>query len=157
MTRARRSINLDTLGVCASTLCLVHCMAFPLLVTATAFLSGDATATGGAGDCGTTSTNYWIHAGLLGAVAPIGMTAWGCGYRRHRDASILILGGIGLLLLVGALLFGHHMMDGRGEQILTLSGSIAMVSAHLLNRRRCDCPHACESQASTPLAWNAKS
>ena len=154
MMRGQRTVNLDTLGVCASTLCLVHCMAFPVLVTAAAFFSSDGGATSEASLCGNTPLGYWIHAGLLGAVAPIGMAAWGCGYRRHRDSSILFLGSVGILLLIGALLFGHHMMDGRGEQVMTLSGSIAIVGAHLLNRRRCDCSHACSQTDSVAMDPN---
>ena len=29
-----KKLNLHALGVCASTLCMVHCLAFPLLLTA---------------------------------------------------------------------------------------------------------------------------
>jgi len=134
--------NLDALGVCASTLCLVHCLAFPLLVTVATFFTADSLTATEASICGQTPLDFWIHAGLLAAVAPIGMTAWGLGYRRHRDSSILFLGVVGVGLLVTALLLGHHLMDGQGERVMTLAGSIAIVSAHVLNRRQCQCSEA---------------
>ncbi len=134
--RAEQRINLDVLGMGASTLCVVHCVAFPLLIAAIPVLgSSDTTAQG----CAGTPLDFWIHFGLLAAVIPVGVTAWGLGYRRHKDPGILFLGFVGVALLVAALMFGHHLMDGQGERILTIAGSIAMVSAHLLNRRQCRC------------------
>lgn len=99
---------------------------------------------GGVGDnghavCCSTPTDFWIHVGLLATVAPLGIVAWGAGYRHHRRLGVLALGLAGVLLLSGALLFGHHVLGGRGEQVLTVAGSICMVSAHLWNRRQCRC------------------
>jgi len=134
--RAEQKINLDVLGMGASTLCVVHCVAFPLLIAAIPVLGSSETTAQG---CAGTPFDFWIHFGLLAAVVPVGVTAWGLGYRRHKDPGILFLGFVGVALLVAALMFGHHLMDGQGERILTIAGSIAMVSAHLLNRRQCRC------------------
>ena len=82
----------------------------------------------------------------------IGMTAWGLGYRRHKDPGILFLGMVGVAFLVAALMFGHHWMDGQGERVLTIAGSIAMVSAHLLNRRQCRCDKVRYGQEPYTLA-----
>jgi len=175
-------LNLDAWGMCASILCMVHCLAFPLLLAAlplwkfgaddappssdspvsSATLSSLASAQsplhctdpeccakaathGGRASgmdqaaCCSTPTDFWIHIGLLAAVAPLGIVAWGAGYRRHRQAGVLALGILGVLLLSGALLFGHQWLKGRGEQVMTVAGSLCMVTAHLSNRRQCRC------------------
>ncbi len=121
----RIRINLDAVGMCASTLCMIHCLVFPLLLAAMPLLSmsnaNDAETAGAmmsppadsrssvidgfedracchaaqgavqpvAGDeayaaCCSTPTDFWIHVGLLAAVAPLGIIAWGAGYRNHR-------------------------------------------------------------------------
>ncbi len=148
-------LNLDALGIFASTLCLIHCLAFPLLAAAGAFFfaadSMFVAKTSAGSLCGVSPVDFWIHTGLLGAVAPFGVTAWGLGYRRHRDANILLLGMIGVGLLITALLFGHHLMDGQGEPLMTLAGSIAIVAAHLLNRRQCRCGRSLESRNQLAL------
>lgn len=180
-------LNLDSLGMCASTLCMFHCLAFPLLIAALPLVrlsadepsnnvddlnSGrssrgdvlasspkvgslqDACATlecceraagiGGADGndnaaCCATPGDFWIHVGLLSAMAPLGLIAWGTGYRKHRKRGVLCLGLSGVALLAGALLFGTQLWGGRGEQVMTVLGSVCMVSAHLWNRRQCLC------------------
>jgi hypothetical protein len=173
--------NLDALGMCASTLCMIHCLVFPFLLAALPMwkLSADGgdrnvavtrTDSGvvapmlvpaqgfeqgycpppenaegsifASASCCSTPTDFWIHVGLLAAVAPLGIVAWGAGYRRHRQIGVLGLGLVGVLLLSGALLFGHHLLGGRGEQVMTVAGSICMVGAHLWNRHHCRCCQA---------------
>jgi len=181
ITSAERNItvkkffNLDALGVCASSLCMVHCLAFPLLLAALPFLTirteaqeseaaahadvadccaEHACCANQAGDsaaCCSTPTDFWIHVGLGATVAPLGLIAWGAGVRRHRGWGVLLLGGCGVLLMVAALFVGQHILDGRGEQIMTVAGSICMVTAHLWNRRKCKCCQT-SSPASNPQA-----
>lgn len=153
--------NLDALGMCASTLCMIHCLVFPLLLAALPILqlsaddghpvaastATDASALTLAGSepaascaaCCATPADYWVHVGLLATVAPLGIVAWGMGYRHHRRTGVLCLGVFGVLLLSSALLFGHHLLGGRGEQVMTVAGSLCIVSAHLWNRRQCRC------------------
>ncbi|MBC8355439.1 MAG: MerC domain-containing protein [Planctomycetes bacterium] len=173
----RIRLNLDALGVCASTLCMIHCLVLPLLLAALPLwsLSGNdhvsnaatplaassstaaycvdgecrseqviaaSDAQGGEEACAaccSTPLDFWIHVGLLATVAPLGLVAWGVGYRHHRRLGVLALGAFGVLLLASALLFGTQLFGGRGEQVLTVTGSICMVSAHLWNRRQCRC------------------
>ena len=174
-------INLDALGMCASMLCMLHCMAFPLLLAAlpmwklkaseandstgrkpvvvdshslvatspiqcsdqkrcaTASVGGGGKANDRRATCCSTPTDFWIHVGLLAAVAPLGLVAWGLGCRHHGRWGVLGLGLAGVLLLSAALLFGQQFLNGRGEQVMTVLGSICMVSAHLWNRRECRC------------------
>lgn len=173
----RIRINLDALGVCASTLCMIHCLVLPLLLAALPLSSltggeqetlassfGAASSSAAAccvdeecsldqdaaprnagisdeacAACCLTPLDFWIHVGLLATVAPLGLVAWGAGYRHHRRIGVLALGTFGVLLLSTALLIGNQLFGGRGEQVLTVIGSICMVSAHLWNRRQCRC------------------
>ena len=172
-------LSLDALGMCASTLCMIHCIALPLILTVlpmwkltatesdgdiervtarsreltTTDLSSDCSeqecceaeaAIGGENSkrpasCCSTPTDFWVHVGLLSSVAPLGLVAWGMGYKRHHQFGVLCLGLVGILLLTGALVFGTQLWGGRGEQVMTVMGSLCMMSAHLWNRRQCRC------------------
>jgi len=179
----RIRFNLDALGMCASSLCMIHCLIFPLLLAALpllnlSFRDRDSEAANVATSlqpppslasadeccaedtccpesqtavpqadndhsaCCSTPVDFWIHVGLFIAVAPLGLVAWGAGYRQHRRLGVLALGLTGVVLLAGALLFGTQLLGGRGEQVMTVLGSICMVSAHLWNRRQCRCCRA---------------
>lgn len=177
-------INLDSLGVFASALCMVHCLLLPFVLTGLAMVGtyaksnptelttqvvghveGDASEIKGCeledccGDrcesemavaasestqCCSTPTDFWIHVGLLGAVAPVGIIALGFGYHQHRQVGALAVGLVGVFLLTAALMFGHQLLSGRGEQWMTVSGSLCMVSAHLWNSRRSHCCSPCQ-------------
>lgn len=189
----RFRISLDTLGMCASTLCMLHCLALPALLmalpvwsalmepVATAEASADGGSERGATeaycaaaccaetDAHTTATSQettvaaccatpggrWFHLVAFATVAPLGLTAWGFGIRRHRRAGVIALGMLGVLLVGGALLFGHELWEGRGELAMNLAGGLCMISAHLWNRRACSCCHgrdAASDPASDALA-----
>ena len=170
----RLQFNLDAIGVCASTLCMIHCFALPFLfallpmwdLTASdsemrrdtqAATAANANSTGtthvcchapkcGSGSsgaenatCCSTPMDYWIHVGLLATVAPVGAFAWGAGYRQHGRAEVAGLGAAGIVLLTGAVLLGVPVLGSRGEQMVTVLGSICMVSAHLWNGIPCRC------------------
>lgn len=145
-TETADSLRLDALGVIASTLCVVHCVSLPLIITLVPVLGS--TQLAWETDCAASPFDFWIHATLLSAVVPIGITAWLLGYRRHHDVGVLFLGFVGVAFLIAALIIGHHWMEGQGERLLTIAGSIAMVSAHLLNRRQCRC-HSAQRQDRT--------
>lgn len=199
----RVRMNWDAFGVCASTLCMVHCLAFPLLlalVLPQRGLEGNArgakipisnsvdnpasrktgrcdtrdvtaaeAAANGAGarslpccenegccavaaknpdadgglaaaaGCCSTPSDKGIHAWLLGAVASAGLIALISGYQRHRHWAVIALGLTGIVLLAAALFVGPDVLSGRGEQTISVLGSIGMISAHFWNRRQCRC------------------
>jgi hypothetical protein len=97
--------------------------------------NGETTATSGETACSSGCCDFWFHLGLLAAVVPLGLVALISGQRKHGKWRILLLGLTGMLLMTVALLWGHQWMNGRAERWLTVSGSVAMVSAHLLNHR----------------------
>lgn len=106
--------RLDGLGIALSALCLVHCLALPLLATgALAWAASER-----------------VHAGLTVALCAVVIAVAVPGYRRHRRAAVpaLLVGGVALL--VAAVVAGE-----AGETALTAAGSVALVAGHVLNLR----------------------
>lgn len=102
-----------------STLCVVHCLALPLLLTAAPLLS-----------------LHWLeeqhfHWVLLVLALPLSMVGLWQGFRRHASWLVPSVGAIGLGLMVYDLLPAHE------EHIhgITLTGVILVAMAHALNIR----------------------
>ena len=114
--------GLDALAMLFSGLCLIHCLALPLLVAALPLAASSLVAD--------ERFHQWL---LLGAV-PTSVIALGWGWRRHRDSLVAWLGIIGLLLMVFAA-FGIQigLLDARGERVLTVIGAVLLAIAHLRN------------------------
>ncbi len=105
----------DGVGVAASCLCLIHCLAFPLLIAA---LPALATVVG---------KGEAFHFAILGVAIPSSLFALWVGRGRHRSPLPLTIGLIGLTLLSLAVL-------GQVPEIAgTVAGSILLVTAHIAN------------------------
>ncbi len=123
----------DHAGVAVSTACMVHCIALPVLLV---FLPGLAVLVPSAES---------VHLALVAVLVAVAAAAFVPGYRRHRRRAVLALAGLGLALVtVGAL---AHGLGEWVETALTVSGSIVLTSAHLLNRRACP---RCDEHALPP-------
>ncbi len=121
----------DKTAICLSLLCVLHCIALPLLLillpaaSSIAFLDDEK-----------------FHLWLVFAVAPISIFAVAMAYKHHRQVKIMMINIIGIFFLIGALTFGHDLFAGKGEVVLTLIGSVMIVYSHLINfreRRRQAC------------------
>lgn len=117
--------RLDSLGVLLSGICIVHCLALPLLLMVLPFLGGSLL--GGHG----------FHEWLLMAVLPVSLVALGFGYRRHHDVHVLWLGGSGLALLAFAT-YGHPLfgLPEGWERLISIVGGVIHAGGHILNFRR---------------------
>ncbi len=134
--RLRRLLTLDGLGVLASTLCLVHCLALPLLAGALPFvLQGSSDAHHHHHHHGHEhAAGISLHIVLFLAIAPIALIALGRGYLHHRRGAIPLLGACGLALL------GLGMSVGGPLEIaLSVVGSIGLAAAHLWNHKSLPC------------------
>ena len=112
---------LDGLAVCASIVCMVHCLALPLLLAA---LPAIATWF----DPGET-----FHVAVLAFAVPTSALALIGGWRLHHAIPPMILGASGLVLMTLGIVFG-----GRAaiETMLSVSGSLMLAFAHVANWRR---------------------
>ncbi len=108
----------DLWGQALSLICLVHCIATPLVLMLAPALAG--------------FMGSWHPLLLVGVVAT---AAWAFipGYRYHRNAAVLLLALGGVALLATGVTFFHDSF--RAETAMTMSGAALMLTAHWKNRR----------------------
>jgi hypothetical protein len=121
------TLSMDTLGIVASTLCLIHCAAMPLVITflpilGLRFLEGHAA--------------HYVLAGFVIAFALLAIVP---GYLKHRKTSVLLamLAGVGIVLLAT---FGAGRLFAENLELpLITAGNLIVVVTHLRNRGLCKC------------------
>ena len=114
----------DYAGIAASALCLVHCVAAPLLVLAFPVL-------------GLGGQHHAFHDLLLAAVTVPVLLALLPGYLTHRDPLVLPVGLLGLGCFLAAVFFVGPRYGQGAETVLAVMSSLLLVSAHLRNHRGC--------------------
>lgn len=111
---------LDRAALTGSAVCMVHCLALPLLI-AVAPASSAVLAI-------PESFHRWI---LLLAV-PMAIVALIAGHARHAGKWPILVGGLGLALMgIGAFL----VPEGLAETAITVVGSVLVAGAHIGNWR----------------------
>lgn len=104
----------------ASLLCLVHCLALPLLLLLLP------------GVIGLFAQSDAFHYLALAFVVPSAFAAFWLGYRRHRSLPPTLLGLGGVICLVIALL---PRLAESDELWFTVAGSLLLVTGHMMNWR----------------------
>lgn len=117
-----RRMSMDRVAVMLSAVCLLHCLAIPLVVLVLPALSSLL--------LGSETLVHWL---LLGLAVPISGLALWVGYVRYRNLGSVLLGTAGLLLMFLAV---THVFGRAPEVPLTLIGVALVACAHLLNMRR---------------------
>ena len=120
---------LDGAAVVLSALCLVHCLALPLIVIGVPFLAQFA--------------EGHLHLQMLVVVLPLSTLALGIGFRRHRDSRILSAGIVGMLLLIIGATVAHAQLGLIADRAFTICGSLTLATAHYFNSIRAQA--ACDS------------
>lgn len=116
-------VNLDTLGIVASAVCLVHCLAMPFVMLAIPAVTAEMLA------------SDYTHMVLAGAVTAFCLLAIVPGYMRHNNKAVLglMLAGLALVLTATFLL---HLLGHEGLELPIISvGNVLVVFAHVRNRR----------------------
>ena len=116
---------LDRVAISASTLCAIHCLCLPLILTALPAL--------GVTFFGQES----FHVALLWLVIPLSVVALTMGCSKHKNWVVGLLGLVGLTLLIIAAAFGHDLLGEPGERIATLAGAVFIGVGHFSNYRLC--------------------
>jgi hypothetical protein len=115
----------DLCAVSSSGLCMIHCLATPVLliflpVLGASILSGDG-----------------FHAAILWFILPTSLVALILGCWRHKDRYVAVLCAIGLAVILVAARFGDALFGEIGERILTTAGSVILISGHFRNFSLC--------------------
>jgi hypothetical protein len=128
LMRRALAIPADRLGIWASTLCIVHCIVTPVVlslsVVSAHFLPSEER----------------THRTLALLIAVLGVLALIRGYRRHRRVRVVLFMGIGLAFIFAGAYWGDRLPSHGMEVVITFVGSCFMIAAHRLNHTFCnDC------------------
>ncbi len=110
---------LDGFALSASALCMVHCLALPLLLAVLPALTSR-------------FSGPWFHIVMLMVAIPTSVIALVGGFRRHHLLWPLFLGATGLTLMAGGVMFEGRFIVETG---MTVFGSAMLASAHIMNWR----------------------
>ena len=109
----------DLSGIFFSGLCLIHCIAPPILLASTSLWI----------------TSEWVHTAFLVILIPIAVFASRRALRPPRKLWIVIMLHAGLVFLGLGIVLGHDM--GEAVEIgLTIIGSVMLIVSHIANSHR---------------------
>lgn len=117
----------DTIGICLSALCLIHCVALPFLI---AFFPYFAPQIFG-------HENFHIF--IIPFIITISLIAFLPGYMSHRSKTPFFIAITAIILISLGVFAGHTSKNVYWENGLTILGSILMITAHIKNRKICGC------------------
>jgi hypothetical protein len=117
------SRHFDRIAIALSAVCLVHCLAVPVVVAVLPIAAI------------TIGESQHFHGLMLWLVVPTSFAGFSMGYRLHRRAPIVGLGAIGVVILSVAAIYGHSVWPVRLEVAVSVAGSLILGSAHWLNFR----------------------
>ncbi len=110
---------IERAAISASALCLVHCLALPLVLAALPALSN------------VLALPESIHVWILLFAVPSSLLALFSGRARHGASYPIAIGVVGLsALAIGIMPFAHQI-----ETYVTVTGSLALAGAHIQNWR----------------------
>lgn len=110
----------DGAAIGASMLCLIHCLALPVLIALLPALAGLLAVPEG------------FHLAALAFALPASALALATGYRRHGLILPALIGASGLALLGWGALGGHDLAIETG---LSVIGSLTLAAGHVWNWR----------------------
>ncbi|MDA7786224.1 MerC domain-containing protein [Gammaproteobacteria bacterium] len=122
----------DKFAMTLSMVCLVHCLFAPSLIILTySFMAMSV-------------DSELVHKLILLITVPVSLFALSLGYKNHSTMNFIVLGIIGLLTLVLAVILGEGVLGENGELFLTMLGSTLVIISHYKNyqickKTNCDC------------------
>ncbi len=111
----------DRSAIALSTLCLIHCLALPILISLLPWLSWLET------------HESMVHRWLLAFIAPLSLWALSRGCAHHGRWPVLFGGLLAVAALVGAIAL--EPLVPAMELPLTVIGSAILISSHIYNLR----------------------
>jgi len=133
----KSQLTSDKFAISFSAICMIHCLFAPSLIV----LSYSSLAL--------TLESELIHKAILLLTIPVSIFAISLGYKNHSNNSIIYTGIAGLTILISALLIGESI-SANAELILTILGSLMVITCHYRNynvckKLNCDCHETSEA------------
>lgn len=114
----------DWAGITLSGLCIVHCVAVPLLFLFVPMWGREFI-----------PAEDKTHAFLLAFILGLAGMAFVSGYRVHGQKRPVIWMAAGMSLVIYASFFAHTQLGHFWEPVVAILGSLALIRAHILNHR----------------------
>jgi hypothetical protein len=125
------TFSADNLGIWASALCVVHCIATPILISMSAvfvhLIPGEEK----------------THRTLAVGIAALGAVALAKGFRTHGRRRVLGMMAAGLAFIFAGAFYGDRLPSHGYEVAVTMTGSILMIAAHRMNHTFCNACRRC--------------
>ena len=133
----KSQLTSDKFAISFSAICMIHCLFAPSLIV----LSYSSLALN--------LESELIHKAILLLTIPVSIFAISLGYKNHSNNSIIYTGIAGLTILISALLIGESI-SANAELILTILGSLMVITCHYRNynvckKLNCDCHETSEA------------
>ncbi len=117
--------TIDKYAITLSALCIVHCLALPVLMVLLPSLAV------------LPLQQEAFHIAMVVCVIPTSIYALTMGCRKHKSTSIVYIGAVGLSVLVAAVILGESNLSEVGEKLLTTVGALIIAFAHVRNYKLC--------------------
>lgn len=117
--------SLDKSAITLSVLCLLHCLALPVITVLLPTMIATAV------------NQEFFHTIMVAFVLPISIYALTMGCKKHSKLSVALYGGLGLATLVAAVVFGESHLGEVGEKVVTTIGAVIIAFAHFQNYKLC--------------------
>ncbi|NBC14995.1 MAG: MerC family mercury resistance protein [Gammaproteobacteria bacterium] len=118
----------DLAGIGASLLCILHCVATPVMAVALPAAE---------------LLERPAHTAFAVGILCIGLLAFIPGYRRHRRWPVVLLALLGFGLLSAGVVLPPGTLGEGAEKALTLLGGALLITAHLRNGYLCKVCRVC--------------
>jgi hypothetical protein len=113
----------DSIAITLSAVCILHCLALPLIVVGLPLVAV------------ALADNGHFHVLMLWLVVPTSVAGFTLGYRLHAHWPIVVVGIAAMLVLVVVGIWGHDRWPESVEISATVLGSLVLGLAHWLNFR----------------------
>ena len=133
----KSQLTSDKFAMSFSAICMIHCLFAPSLIVVSY------------SSLALTLESEIIHKAILLLTIPVSIFAISLGYKNHSNNSIIYTGIAGLTILISALLIGESIGE-NAELILTILGSLMVITCHYKNydvckKLNCDCHETSET------------
>lgn len=112
---------IDQIAIALSAVCIVHCLAVPVLVAVLPIAAV------------TFAAGSHFHELMLWVVVPTSLAGFVFGVRVHRRFGIALVGVVGMSLVAIAALIGHEAWVHWAELGVSILGSLILAAAHWQN------------------------